>query len=183
MKKSFLIALILSVGILAGCSSKNTTATTGTWSENSNIPAISLYENKENNFSIKYPSERTFKENIYGSKVMFFSPQKDKNTTRENFWITIQQIASGNLQSFYDKNKEMIGTNSKIESEEDITINKQPAKKIIYSFAQGDYDIKEAQYLFINEKSAYIFTYIALKKTFNTYKDAVETMAKSFTLK
>ncbi|HCB51423.1 TPA: hypothetical protein DEP21_02500 [Patescibacteria group bacterium] len=135
---------------------------------------------------MEIPSTWTFQENIYGANVMLFSPDNG-DEIKENLGVSVQKLGSGDdLQTLYTNNKTTLQNNFEnlaIKDEKDLTINEIPAKEISYTFSQGDYKIKQAQYLLINEKKAYIFTYVALTKTFDEYSEDVESIINSFLAK
>lgn len=141
------------------------------------------YENKQNRLKLDFPSNRTFKENVYWATVMFFVPEEENKSTRENLWITVKLISSwANLNSLYEENKiilQWISKNFLIEEEKDIKVDNYPAKQIQYSFSQEWYDIKQEQTLIIKGESMYMINYTATKDTFDNYKKEVDKIIKS----
>lgn len=186
MNKKLLIVVILLGLVLTWCSSQTDKENQ---EENIQIEKVKTlsYENKQYRLKLDFDSNRTFKENVYGATVMFFAPEKEWKTTKENLWITIKLINSwANLDSLYSENKEIlqgISENFIIESEKDIKIDNYPAKQIQYNFSQGDYNIKQEQILVIKEETLYMINYTATQDTFDEYKKNVDKIIKSISIR
>lgn len=186
MKKRILGLLVIISLILVGCTKPETQEQ---WQETTKTQKIKSlkYENKQYRLKLDFLSNRTFKENVYWTTVIFFAPEKENKTTRENLWITIKLINSwSNLDSLYDENKailEWISANFVIESEKDIKIDNYPAKKIQYSFSQEWYNIKQEQILVIKGETLYMINYTATQDTFDDYKKDVDKIIKSISIR
>jgi len=182
MKKIILLTIIISTSLLFWCSKKDNLS----WTIISDNPVITenIYQNKENNFSLIIPQWRTFKENIYWSVLMIFSPKISWDKINENIWITIKPVLSwASLESLYNQNKDMITKTipwANIIDQEDLIINNKSAKSISYNFIQWEYKIKQEQYIILDNEKNYIITYMALADTFNDYKNDLEKIIWSF---
>jgi len=95
------------------------------------------YENKTDGFSLQYPGDRTFQENVYESSVMFFSPLSGNDTIQENFGIKKAILPQAyTLNEYYDLTKpqliQRIPGFTEV-SNESIKINDMDAQKLIYT--------------------------------------------------
>lgn len=64
-------------------------------------------------------------------------------------------------------------------SNENITIDALPAKKIVYEGTQQTYKLKWEQVFVIKNQKVYIFTYTASADTFANFATQVDTMIQS----
>lgn len=170
--------------LLTGCT-KPADGTTGTDLQTGKETTLS-YENKQYRLKLDFPSTRNFKENVYGTTVMFFAPKKNDKTT-ENLGFTMKLINSwADLESLYTTNKTMlkgIATDFTIENEKDIEIDSYPAKQIQYTFSQGTYKIKQQQIIAIKWEVFYMINYTATQDTFDTYKKDVDSIINSISIR
>ena len=181
MKKLLLATMLLGFSlILVGCG-KNTSSIS--WDEQQ-VVATDQYKNKEKWFSLTFPRDWTFKENVYGSLVMFFSPVKEKSDVRENFGVAVQKLkAWTSILDSYGAFKKNLSYRMKdfwITTEEDIKNWGENGKKIIYQVKEGDYKIKFEQIFFQKNQELYILTYTALNNTFDDYLPTVDGIIASF---
>ncbi len=173
MKKKLLLLSFFSLILIAGCTTSTTDESTGITTKITS----NKYENKQYRLKIDFPSNRTFQENIYWATVMFFSPEQENKSSRENLGITIKLIHSGvNLEDLYLENKEVLAALSDdllIENEKDVEIDYYPAKEVVYSFSQQDINFKQKQVLLIKEWLVYMFSYTATADNYKQHlKDA-----------
>ncbi len=193
MSKKIIISLWILVIVLSGCNKQpENTIQENSW--NNQIEQITEkksninnYENKQYRFKLSFPWNRTFKENIYWSTVIFFAPQTEEKATRENLGFLVYLVQSWtSLKNLYEENKKMInniGENFQIENEEDKEIDNFPAKKITYSFNQEQNTIKQEQTLILKDNLAYIISYTATKETFKMYEKDIENIIKTIKIR
>jgi len=94
------------------------------------------YENKTDGFSVQYPGNRTFQENVYGASVMFFTPTLSGDTLKENVGIMKKALDKDyTLDDYYTITKpeliKLIPGFTEL-SNETIKINDLDAQKLIY---------------------------------------------------
>lgn len=136
---------------------------------------------------MRYPNNRTYQENIYGSRVLFFSPQATGDKLRENIGVVMQTLpAEMSVEDYYKlvvkPQAEKIITDYKEISQEDVNINGWLGKKIIYQGTQSNYTLKWQQVLVIKEKMVYLLTYTAADDTFKQYSKVADELMNSFTI-
>lgn len=145
------------------------------------------YENKQYRLKLDFPTTRTFKENVYGSTVIFFAPEQEGKKTRENLSIKVQLISSwANLESLYEQNKETMKSLAEdltIVKEKDLKIDNYPAKQIKYKFSQEGFAIQQELTMVLKWETLYIINYTATQKTFDDYKKDVDTMLKDISIR
>lgn len=155
--------------------------------ENNEQVKETRYENKQYRLKLNFPTNRTFKENVYGSTVIFFAPEQAEKTTRENLGIKIQLISSwANLEALYEQNKETmksLAENLTIVEEKDIKIDNYPAKQVQYKFSQEGFNIQQELTMVLKWETLYIINYTATQKTFDDYKKDVDTMLKDISIR
>lgn len=185
--RRILIMLVFTTLLLTGCSKTPTDNLEGKTIEKKQKITSLKYENKQYRLKMDFPSNRTFKENVYWSTVMFFTPEEENKTTKENLWITIKIINSwANLNSLYAENKEIlqwISNDFIIESEKDIKIDNYPAKQIQYAFSQEWYKIRQEQTLVIKWEILYMINYTATQDTFDNYKKDIYKIIESISIR
>lgn len=179
MKKLLLILSLSTLFVMVGCSRSST--------GDQEQAKIDMQTFSTTWFSIQYPVGRNYQENVYGSHVMFFSPQLSWDNFRENvgivserlpdemsiddYYMTIQQQLSSFIQNYQEI------------SNEDVSLGTLPAKKVVYVGAQGDYKLKRMQTILIKDKQVYILSYTASEGTFDDFSQEAEAMMASFQLK
>lgn len=189
MKKFLSLSLVVGLLFLFWCT-KNwaTTPTDVTMSGNQqNEAERQTYENKKDWFSIQFPGNRTFEENVYGSAVMFFTPLTENDQLKENVGIIRQDLdKSYTLAEYYEITKpeliNLIPGFSEI-SNETIKINGMDAQKLIYKGTQGSTNLQWEQIYLIKDKNVYIATYTATEKTFDEFAQKFDEMATTLEIK
>lgn len=183
MKKSLLLIMLIMSVFLIGCNKQNTPTN---WVEiKTEKITQNEYENKQYRLKLDFPSNWTFKENVYWSTVMFFTPEKDNS--KGNLGITIQLIASwANLESLYTDNKEQmkkIAPDISIEEETNIKIDNYPAKQIQYKFTQEWINIQQELTMVIKWETVYIINYTATQEIFNDYKKDIDKILENIRIR
>lgn len=188
--KKILISVLLAMTVLSlsWCFQKKDTEITATTQETT-IETVAEttqkpyeYKNKEKEFSLQVPYAWTFKENVFGSLVMFFAPQKEGDMVKENLWVIIQELEGDiNFNSYYESMKANL---------EDVIpafefVNEDIQNNQItfgYKGTQAEKVLQRQQTLILKWTTIYIFTYTAIEKTFQDLLNEVNGIIKSFSL-
>ncbi len=188
MKKNYLI-LASGLLFLFGCTTQNWDTQTGTWATSS-IDQTTIkwqnYDNKQDGFSIQFPGNRTFQENVYGSSIIFFTPVLTWDNLKENVGIIKKTLDKDySLDEYYSITKseliKLIPWFTEI-SNESLKINDIDAKKLIYTGTQSNSILKWEQIYLIKNKAVYIITYTATDATFDDFATKVDEMATTLEL-
>jgi len=185
MKKIFSFALLASFLVLLGCGKAIPSEVTS--DKNQSTSNFQTYESKTDKFSIQFPREWTFQENVYGASVMFFSPLAKDDILRENLGIIKKELDKEyTLTDYYTitqpELQKLIPNFTEV-SNETLQINGIDAQKLIYKGTQGDVKLQWEQVYLIKNKVVYIITYTATEDTFDEYIKDVETTIGSLELK
>jgi hypothetical protein len=192
MKKIFSLVLATGLLFLFGCTknsqttdvpSTGTTVSLTTWQTDER----QTYKNKTDGFSLQYPGNRTFQENVYESSVMFFTPHTQGDTINENVGIMKKALDKNyTLAEYYQLTKpeiiKLIPGFTEI-SNETIKINDLDAQKLIYKWTQGTTKLQWEQIYLIKNKTVYIVTYTATEATFNQFNQKIDEMAATLEIK
>lgn len=191
--KKILISTLLALVLLSlsGCFQRKETTEVITPTEEVNVEKVNVeetinetykYQNKEESFSLQVPAEWTFKENVFGSLVMFFAPQEENDTTKENLGIVMNKLEGDvQLESYYQLtrgNLENVIPNFEL-------VNETKGEKTItfvYKGKQGETTLQRQQTLRLEGTTVYIFTYTALEDTFNDLLNDINNIINSFSL-
>jgi len=184
MKKILSLIALSSLLVLFWCTS---TKTDTPLADTQETAEIQTYENKTNNFSVKYPGTREFQEDVYGSDVMFFTPLKENDKLRENIGIMKKDLdKSYSLDEYYALTKpeleNMIPDFVEV-SKENITVNGIDAQKLIYQGTQWEFTLKWEQIYLIKDNAVYITTYTATQETFWEFIEEVDAMVSTLEVK
>jgi len=137
------------------------------------------YKNKTDGFSLQFPGDRTFQENVYGASVMFSSPVSATDKIKENVSI-IKKTMSKNytLEEYYTLNKDALTKEPNYTEVQvsTIKVNDLDSKKVIFTYTDHGTNLKVEQLLIIKNNIAYTLTYIATEATFNDYAQKVDEM-------
>ncbi len=128
------------------------------------------------------PTEWTFKENVFGSLVMFFGPQGEDDTTKENLWIVVNKLEwDVQLESYYQLTR---GNLENVIPEFELISEDKGENTITFTYAgeQGEAALQRQQTLRLEGTTVYIFTYTALDKTFDDYSTDINKIINSFSL-
>ena len=134
MKKLLSLLVLSGFLFLFGCT-KNVATTDTTIPQQGAEQQV--YESKTDGFSLNYPGDRRFQENVYGSSVMFFSPQLSGDTIKENMGIIKKNLDKDySLTEYYAITKPELLKNipgfTEV-SNETIKVNNIDAQKLIYT--------------------------------------------------
>jgi serine/threonine-protein kinase len=140
-----------------------------------------------NNYSIQYPSDWIENQTGYlGTKFMIFSQLSSKDDKfRENINLIIQDLSKLNydLDEYINISVKQITkgiTNAKL-----IVSSRKKAKgktfhKLIYTGKQISFKLKFFQYIWIENKKAYVLTFTAEESQYNYYKNTANKIMDSF---
>ncbi len=191
MKRLTLFTLILLWTLFAGCTFLSPSSTDKV---SFNVPekqleeqsqvVLSTYQNKPYGFSLQFPSDRTFEENVYGSTVMLFTPQATGDKLRENVGIIVQELPQSYTLDEYatltiSELEQMIPEFKIVSTGSVILADNYPAYTIMYQGKQGQFDLQRQQVFGIIDKQVYIITYTATTDTFSSFMDEVHTIISS----
>ncbi len=148
------------------------------------------YTNQDYNFVIKYPedwSARELDDPITGEVVVFSSPlESDSDLFRERVYISVEYLAS-ELTTLDEYTQLIIGKiaqekGEEIEVYEDkkITVDRHPARRVIYSRKQGGILLRQMEAFTIINNRVYVITYISERAKFSKFLGTAEKMLKSW---
>lgn len=138
-------------------------------------------------FTIQYPATRDYQEDVYGAKLMLFSPQATGDQFKENVGIITEALPSDmTVEEYYTAIKVQLTTlipDYNEISNKDFKLNGIAAKKIVYAGTQQNYKLKWLQVFLIKNKTAYILNYTATADTFDEFTAEVDAIVNSFMVK
>lgn len=148
---------------------------------------FSVYTNETYGVEIQYPSDWTYEENKNGAVVIFYSPLENQlDFFRDNINIVIQDISSTpmTLESYsqlaVEQMKTLFGQNMQVESLSATTLDRRPARKLIFRGAGPNADLKYLSVWMIDNSKVYQITYLAVASQFNNHLLKILTMLKTF---
>ncbi|MEM9507637.1 MAG: PsbP-related protein, partial [Cyanobacteria bacterium P01_E01_bin.35] len=148
------------------------------------------YVNDDYQFSIKYPqhwSQRQLDDPITGDIVVFASPQEtDSDLFLEKLYIAVEYLPSELMsleqytQDVFERINQAKG--SKLDTYEDYqtTVDKLPARKVIYSRQEEGLQLKQMETFTIRNNQVYIAIYTAERAKFSKFHNTVEQMIESW---
>jgi len=142
-----------------------------------------IYENKNENYSFKFPKDRNFEENQYWFNTIVFTPEDDD--IKENIWISIQKLQKFlSIQEYYEETLNELNNTLvwfKELKSENIEINWIKGKKIAYQHNISEKELKSEQtFLISNENIVYSINYTATTETFDNFIEWVNIILQSF---
>ncbi|MCX6825017.1 MAG: PsbP-related protein [candidate division SR1 bacterium] len=145
------------------------------------------YANTTDAFTLQYPTTRVFKENVFGSSVVFFTPMNTGDTVSENIGIMKKSLDKEyTLDEYYAIMKpeltKLVPEFTEV-SNESIKINDVNAQKLIYKGTEGSKKLQWEQVYLIKNKAVYIITYTALEDTFNQFNQTLDEMIATLEIK
>lgn len=186
MKKIFSLAFMTGVIFLFGCSQNwtaviDTTTTTSPTTTEQTDNERKTYTNTSHWFSLQYPSDWTFQEEVYDSLVMFFSPLTDtKDNLKENLGISTKAMTKNyTLDEIWQVTKESFGQvfSDFVEiSNENLQVGGLDAKKIIYKWKQWNTMLQFEVVYILQEQTLYTITYTATEKTFEDFVQTINAI-------
>jgi serine/threonine-protein kinase len=134
------------------------------------------YLNDDYEFSIEYPQDWSYQElndPITGAIVVFTSPlETDADIFQEKVYLGIEYLSTSttNLnqytQTVFDRIKQAKGSDIEIQEDFKTTIDKSPARVIIYSREESGLKLRQMEAFTIKNNRVYIAIYMAEEKEF-----------------
>lgn len=139
-------------------------------------------------FVIEYPKDWDKQEKYMMTTVFLKSPLKKSNDIfAENLSVIEEPLGKTfSLDEYTDASVKTLNSMYKLKDlkKEDFkSTTGKKFKQITYNMTQGTFYLKIRQYLFVDGKNGYIFTYSAMNDNFSEYEKTIETMLNSFNLK
>lgn len=193
MAKKIVILLVLVIVIAAGAylligrdkNQKGGSQPTPTPTEAVLVDFLT-YENSENGIKIKYPKDWEKQEAAGGASVVFLSQKESEaDAFRDNVSVVIQDLSSQPMTLEEYSNVSISSFPSFVPNFQqielkDVTVAKNPGKKIAYTGKLQDYNVKVIQVWTIKNNDAYILTYLAAEENYSKYLDLAEKVINSF---
>ena len=181
-----LISLLVFVGGSCG-STPTTPPAESTKSESSLLPGFSLYENKDFNFSMQYPSDWRKEEAGGEIKVQFFSPvENEEDTFSENLNVVISTLPKQmSFEQFVTINLDQIKQgllNFKSIETKDETLPAGKARSLIFTGIYGketDPTLKWRQTFIVSGSKIYVISYTASPDGYDKQLDTAVKMVNS----
>ena len=147
------------------------------------------YESTGAGFTIQYPKNwRVDESGQLGTKVFFFSNTVEKegvNPFTPNINIVSESTQGIALDTYMQTVKESLPktlSEYALVEETEVTVNGLPATRMVSTFTQGAFHIKNMQVILVRNGIAYILTGTTLAGVWDTYKDMIESSLFSFRL-
>jgi len=170
--KNKLLAALIGIVLIAGCTGQG--------------GAFLTYSNTDYGIKIGYSSDWAVNDKAEEVVVAFTSPlESEDDIFKESVNIVMNDLSGQglDLESYTEIVIQAIATNfpdALITEAEDITIDGNPARMIVYS-RQGQYGkLKFLQAWTLKDDISYIVTYAAQEEKFDTYRPTADTMISSF---
>ncbi|MBI4170245.1 MAG: DcrB-related protein [Candidatus Aenigmarchaeota archaeon] len=182
MKMSYSVLALLLAGMVfaSGCTTSNEPAARPLSAD------FLAYSNPTYGIQMQYPASWTVNENAEGIVVAFVSPLEDKNDIfRDSVNVVMNDLSEQKLTmedytEFALQQLARTFPDALITEANDITLDGNPARKIVYTF-QGQYGkLQVMQAWTIKDDLAYVITYTAQEEKFSAYRGTAEKMAASF---
>lgn len=143
------------------------------------------YTDKDCGFSMNYPENwhTETPENPPELKLSIW--EKEFGINPAGFMVGKYSAAGYNLEDFFDYRKDYMRKNIEDYSlilREDVTVNGVPAIKYTYSRTLGSTAYKSAEMCLFKNSTGWIVSFSCPEKTFDTYRNIIDTCFKSFSL-
>ena len=182
-KKLFFISIsiILLALVFSGCTDNNNNSDNG--GTDSALDGLSYINTDYTpNFGMNYPDGWTVNENDQFGPVRFYGDTI--NGFQVNLGITEPIPLDGetltSVASQMEEGYPEMFTNYTYVSSKTFTINGMDSYELIYTFSQGNYDVKGKQVLIEKNEVVYFLTFTAGVDSFNDYIDVVDDSISSF---
>lgn len=143
----------------------------------------SAYVDSNNQFSINPPSGWTVDSSgAYGTAVILYGPVDSNFRINMNILV---QATTMSLSAYVSSAKSQLAaslTNYALVSEGSTTIGGVAAYQLVNTFTQGSYNIKDSQYILVQNQKAYIITSTALQSNYATYQPSFDESVQTFKL-
>ena len=148
------------------------------------------YVNDDYQFAIKYPqnwSQQQLDDPITGEVVVFATPpETTMDLFIEKLYISVEYLPSEatNLEQYtqmvFERINQTRGGKIKIHEDYKTTIDKSPARKVIYSRKEGGLQLKQMETFTIKNNQVYIAIYTAERAKFSKFYSTVEKIIDSW---
>jgi serine/threonine-protein kinase len=148
------------------------------------------YTNDDYQFSLKYPetwSERQIDDPITGEIAVFTSPKEtDADAFAEKVYVAVEYLSSEPIdleqysQTVLERIKQSEGSNIELYEDFKTTIDKSPARTVIYSRKQGSLQLRQMESFTIKNNQVYIAIYTAESDKFAKFYPTVEKIIDSW---
>lgn len=144
-----------------------------------------VFKSTDGDYSIQFPSKWGVKKGFMGTDVIALAPlDGSEDIFRENvniiFTILDTPMTADEYYSLNMKSLEQLLTDFELEESEHVTLDGNPAFKILYTYRMGTVDAKVIQYLFLIDNRAYVITFTANPESFEDYQQRFEGIVRSF---
>jgi hypothetical protein len=153
--------------------------------------AQEIEEFKKDNVILKYPKSWMSKEDYYGSRIFigsYLTDSTDKFSDNVNLFIQdLSKVPQDiDLKIYVEITLNQIKTlvsEGVLITSEPMKLHNRDGHLFSYTGKQGDFKLKWKQFVFIDNKKAYILTYTAEQTQYNTFLSVADEILNSFELK
>lgn len=148
------------------------------------------YVNDDYQFAIKYPqnwSQQQLDDPITGEVVVFATPpETTMDLFIEKLYISVEYLPSEATsleqytQMVFERINQTRGGEIKVHEDYKTTIDKSPARKVIYSRKEGGLQLKQMETFTIKNNQVYIAIYTAERAKFSKFYSTVEKIIDSW---
>ena len=148
------------------------------------------YVNDDYQFAIKYPqnwSQQQLDDPITGEVVVFATPpETTMDLFIEKLYISVEYLPSETTsleqytQMVFERINQTRGSEIKVYEDYKTTIDKSPARKVIYSRKEGGLQLKQMETFTIKNNQVYIAIYTAERAKFSKFYSTVEKIIDSW---
>lgn len=181
-RMAIFIMVIMILTVLSGCTGGE--GTTTTTPAPTVPPNFVTYENSTYKIRIMHPQEWEIMEGYMETVVLFRSPiEEASDMFQENLNVVVGDLPEPmKLDEFTDANIDQIKSlfAAEVVDSSSTTLANNPARKVIYSLKQGEYDLKLMQIYMIKDTKAYVITYTAEKDKYSDLLETIQAMINTF---
>ena len=148
------------------------------------------YVNDDYQFAIKYPQnwlQQQLDDPITGEVVVFATPpETTMDLFIEKLYISVEYLPSEATsleqytQTVFERINQTKGGEIKVHEDSKTTIDKSPARKVIYSRKEGGLQLKQMETFTIKNNQVYIAIYTAERAKFSKFYSTVEKIIDSW---
>jgi hypothetical protein len=147
------------------------------------------YTNSDYAFSVEYPKDWDFEENIFEAIVVFMGPSIEEREGRINIMIMLDEVPESPKLTLDDYHKlgEMnlkrgLENYYKVD-QHSATVADLPAIVSSYTFDSGGAPVMQTQIIFLKENVFWTIGYTATPKCHSDYEDCLELLMTTFEFK
>lgn len=190
------IAVLVAVVFATGLVKLNVTVDRVDKSESTSVPSSKnptiSYESSKYGFTLKYPESWSVEAGTGSDPVVTFLSQKEtaNDKFRENLFVTVTDLSSKQDLNTSDVMDMWIKENKAgsyaatfdILSQKPVTVNDISAQQLTYTFTASGYEIKGMMTIAVKNNKAYLLSYSAEAKSFDTFTKEVNALISSFVI-